>query len=192
LEILSLTHTRRSEIADELQRMQAQLADMTERSRGASDVLQRKDVVAPQDGKVTDIRFYTPGGVIGPGMPILDIVPVADNLVVEASVNPADVDSVRVGQVANVRLSAYKQRKVPLIDGHLIYMSADQIIDQRTGQPYFTARVKLDEDSLKSLHHVELSPGMPAEVIIVNAPRRAIDYFLSPITDSMRRAFREE
>ena len=192
LEILSLTHTRRSEIATELQTTQAQLADMTERSRGASDVLQRKEVTAPQGGKVTDIKFYTPGGVIGPGVPIMDIVPVADDLVVEASVNPGDVDSVRVGQIANVRLSAYKQRKVPTIDGHLIYLSADQVIDQRTGQPYFTARVKLDAESLKTLHHVELSPGMPAEVIIINADRRAIDYFLSPITDSMRRAFREE
>ena len=89
-------------------------------------------------------------------------------------------------------LTAYKQRKVPIIDGHVTYVAADQVTDQRTGQSYFTARVKLDEDSLKSLHHVEMIPGMPAEVIMINAKRRAIDYFLSPITDSMRRSFREE
>ena len=89
-------------------------------------------------------------------------------------------------------LSAYKQRKVPLIDGHVTYVATDQVTGQRTGQPYFTARVKLDELSLQSLHHVEMVPGMPAEVILINAERRAIDYFLSPITDSMRRAFREE
>ena len=165
---------------------------MTERSRGATDIVQRKEVVAPQDGKVTDIRFYTPGGVIGAGAPILDLVPIDDELVVEAQVSPADIDSIRVGQVANVRLSAYKQRKVPTIDAHVMYVAADQVLDQRTGQSYFTARVRLDPESLASLHHVELVPGMPAEVIMINAKRRAIDYFLSPITDSMRRAFREE
>ena len=74
----------------------------------------------------------------------------------------------------------------------MTYVAADQVTDERTGQSYFTARVKLDEESLKSLHHVEMIPGMPAEVIMINAKRRAIDYFLSPITDSMRRAFREE
>lgn len=192
LEILSLKHDRRTEIADSLQQTQGTLADMTERSRGATDIVQRKEVVAPQDGKVTDIRFFTPGGVIGAGAPILDLVPVDDELVVEAQVSPADIDSIRVGQVANVRLSAYKQRKVPTIDAHVMYVAADQVLDQRTGQSYFTARVKLDPESLASLHHVELVPGMPAEVIMINAKRRAIDYFLSPITDSMRRAFREE
>ena len=180
LEILALKHTRRTEIADQLQQTQSTLADMTERSRGATDVVSRKDIVSPQDGKVTDIRFYTPGGVIGAGAPILDLVPVDDDLVVEAQVSPADVDSVRVGQVANVRLSAYKQRKVPLIDGHVTYVAADQVTDQRTGQSYFTARVKLDEESLQSLHHVEMVPGMPAEVILINAERRAIDYFSAP------------
>ena len=110
----------------------------------------------------------------------------------EAQVSPADVDSVRVGQVANVQLTAYKQRKVPTIDGHVTYVAADQVTDERTGQSYFTARVRLDAESLQSLHHVELLPGMPAEVILLNAKRRAIDYFISPITDSMRRAFREE
>jgi HlyD family secretion protein len=192
LEILALKHTRRIEIADQLQQNQATLADMTERSRGASDVVTRKDVVAPQDGKVTDIHFFTPGGVIGAGAPILDLVPVDNDLVVEAQVSPADIDSVRVGQVANVRLTAYKQRKVPIIDGQVTYVAADQVTDQRTGQSSFTARVRLDAQSLQSLHHVEMLPGMPAEVIMINAKRRAIDYFLSPITDSMRRAFREE
>jgi HlyD family secretion protein len=192
LEILALKHTRRTEIADQLQQNQATLADMTERSRGASDVVTRKDVVAPQDGKVTDIRFFTPGGVIGAGAPILDLVPVDNDLVVEAQVSPADIDSVRVGQIANVRLTAYKQRKVPIVDGQVTYVAADQVTDQRTGQSSFTARVRLDAESLQSLHHVEMLPGMPAEVIMINAKRRAIDYFLSPITDSMRRAFREE
>ncbi|EWY39654.1 hemolysin secretion protein D [Skermanella stibiiresistens SB22] len=192
LEILSLKHTRRTEIANDLQQTQSTMADMTERSRGATDILQRKDVVAPQEGKVTDIRFHTPGGVIGAGAPILDLVPVDDDLVVEAQVSPSDIDSVKVGQIANVRLTAYKQRKVPTIDGHVVYVAADQTMDERSGQAYFTARVELDAQSLADLHHVQMIPGMPAEVIMINAKRRAIDYFLSPITDSMRRSFREE
>jgi len=192
LEIIGLQNTRSTEIARELQDAQALAAEFADRIRSAKDVLERREIVAPQDGIVVDLKFYTPGGVIGPGQPILDIVPLNDDLVIEARVSPNDIDSVRVGQPAHVRLTAYKQREVPVIDGVLTHVSADQLIDERSGEPYFAARVTLENESLQSLDRVTLYPGMPAEVMIVTGSRVALDYFLSPITHSMQRAFREE
>jgi HlyD family secretion protein len=191
-DILNLQNQRRTDVTKELQDSQTLLADLTDRLRAATDIVQRKDVVAPQDGLITDLKFFTTGGVIAPGAPILDIVPLDDNLIVEAHVSPGDIDVVRVGLPAFVRLTAYKQHRVPPIAGTVIYVSADKLVDQRNGEPYFTARVRLSPQSLAELKRVELYPGMPAEVMMVTGERRAIDYFVAPITDSMRRAFREE
>jgi HlyD family secretion protein len=191
-DILNLQYTRRTDVTKELQDNQTFLADLSDRLRAANDVVQRRDVVAPQDGLITDIKYFTPGGVIAAGSPILDIVPLDDNMIVEAHVNPNDIDVVRLGLPAFVRLTAYKQRRVPPIEGTVIYVSADKLIDQRNGDPYFIARVRLLPQSLAALKHVELYPGMPAEVMMVTGERRALDYFVAPITDSMRRAFREE
>jgi HlyD family secretion protein len=192
LEILNLTSARRAEMTDEQQKMRAQIADLTERLRAVNDVLRRQTVLAPQAGKVTNIRFFTPGSAIAPGAPILDIVPQDDELVVEARVATIDIDSVRIGQPASVRLTAYKQRTVPPVDGEVTEVSADQLTDERTGAPYFIARVRLRPDALAGLAGVQLYPGMPAEVLIRSTPRKAIDYFVAPITDSLRRALREE
>jgi HlyD family secretion protein len=192
LEILDVANTRRSEIADDLQKTQAVLADLTERLRGGRDVQRRLTVTAPQDGRVVGVHFLTPGSAIPAGAPILDLVPEHDDLVVEASVSPSDIDSVRAGQPARVRLTAYKQRRVPPVEGVVMSVSPDQLKDQRTGAPYFSARVRLLPAALAKLDHVELYPGMPAEVMITSGARKAIDYFISPITDSMRRSLREE
>ena len=191
-DILNLQNTRRTDVTKELQDNQTLLADLSDRLRAANDIVQRRDVVAPQDGLITDLKYYTTGGVITPGSPILDIVPLDDNLIVEVHVNPTDIDVVRLGLPAFVRLTAYKQHRVPAIEGTVTYVSADKLIDQRNGDPYFIARVRLLPQSLGALKHVELYPGMPAEVMVVTGERRAIDYVVAPITDSMRRAFRED
>ena len=96
------------------------------------------------------------------------------------------------GMSAMVRLSAYKRSKVPVIQGQVIHVSADQISDPRTGEPYFVSRVRIDAESLAAIDGVKMQPGMPAEVMIVTGERRAIDYFIAPLSDRMRRAFREQ
>ena len=192
LEILNLQSTRATEVADELQRSQTTAADLAERLRGAADILRRSEVTAPQAGRVTNIRFFTPGGVVPPGAPILDIVPQDDELVVSAKVSPNDIDVVHPGQAASVRLTAYKQRSVAPLEGRVLAVSADQLEDPRTGASYFEARVRLNPEAVAAAVNVDLYPGMPAEVMIRGRARLAIDYFLSPITESMSRALREE
>ncbi len=192
LEIINLANTRRSEVGTDLQTVQANVSDLSERLRGADDVLKRQEVVAPQAGKVTGLRFFTPGSAIPAGQPILDIVPQNDDLIVEARVSPADVQHVEIGAKTMVRLTGYRQRVVPPVPGKIVTFSADQLQDDRTGQAYFVARVSLDADTLKRLPNVELHPGMPAEVMIHGHSRKAIDYFLTPLTDGMNRALREQ
>lgn len=192
LEILAIESERRTEIGNAIQETQLSLSDINEKMRAAENVLSRVEVTSPQDGYVTNIRFFTPGGAIGAGEPILDIVPFDDPMVIEARIEPRAIDSVRVGLPVQVRLTAYNMKTLPTLEGRVTYVSADSIVDERTGQPYFVGRVALLPDELESLENVSLYPGMPADVVIVTGERRAIDYLISPITDSMNRAFRED
>lgn len=181
-----------SDIAKDLQDTQTLAAELSDRLRAATDVRGRTVITAPQDGKVVDLKVFTIGGVVAPGQPILDLVPSDDSLIVEARVSPLDIDVVRPGLPAHVRLTAFKAKRVPMVEGKVVQVAADKLTDPRTGEAYFTAQVRLDGASLAELHGVEITPGMPAEVFLVTGARKAVDYILSPITDSMRRAFRED
>jgi multidrug efflux pump subunit AcrA (membrane-fusion protein) len=99
---------------------------------------------------------------------------------------------VHPGQSAQVHLTAFKQRRTPTIDATVINVSADRLVDPNTGEAYFLARVQPQPGALEHLDHVDLYPGMPAEVLIATGKRRAIDYFLSPLQDSMARALIED
>jgi HlyD family secretion protein len=191
LEKLSNENQRKQDISKDLQDTQSQVADLGEKIRGAKDVVSKKLVTAPDSGTVTDIKFFTPGSSINAGQPILDIVPQDDRMVIEANIRPEDIENVHPGQRVNIRLTAYKHNLVPVLTGDLVYVSADRQVDAR-GTPFFLARAEIDASALAKLKNVSLYPGMPAEVLIIGGERKAIDYFLSPITRSLDRAFREE
>lgn len=192
LEILSLGNDFQQQVASDIQTAQLELADTVERMTAAEDVLRRIEVTSPEEGVVTNIRYHTPGSVITAGQPIMDIVPKDQPLVVEAKVSIRDVDSVRVGAPVQVRLTAYNRRSTAPLQGRLTYLSADQQVDERTDAAFYVARAEILPESLAANPAATLYPGMPAEVLIINKPRRAIDYFLAPITESFNRAFREE
>ena len=174
LAIVQQEKDRTTEIFTQMREAQGQIGDLTDRIRAAGDVVRRTLVTSPQAGYVSNIRMFTLGGVIKPGEPILDIVPLDDSLVVEAQLNPQDIASVQVGLPANVRLTPYSQRVVPIIDGSVSYVAADLETDQRTGQNYYTVRAVMSATSLARAARVQLYPGMPAELIVVKAPRQAL------------------
>lgn len=191
LEKLSAENQRKQDISRDLQDAQSSAADLAEKIRGSEDTVAKKLVIAPEAGTVTDIKFFTPGSSIVAGQPILDIVPLDDRMVVEANVRPEDIENVHPGQKINIRLTAYKANRVPVLTGKLVYVSADRQQDQK-GVPFFLARAEIDGEALAGLKGVTLYPGMPAEVLIIGGERKAIDYFISPITRSLERAFRED
>ena len=119
-------------------------------------------------------------------------MPEDDTLVIEAQLSPNDIDVVYAGLPSQVRLTAFKQRNTPLLDGTLTRVSADSFTDERSGASYFLARITIDAAELKKLDGRELYPGMGAEVMIKTGKRTTMDYILAPLTDSLRRAFRED
>lgn len=191
LEILNVRLARIETAAVELRDVQAQRAEVEERLAEARVKLTRRDVVAPQAGIVLNLRYHTIGGVVPPGGAILDLVPDEDRLIVEARVDPTDIDVVRAGLKANVALSAYKSRTTPRLDGTVRQVSADALRDERTGRSYFVARIEVDGEQIAKLEGIRLAPGMPAEAFIETGERTVLDYLIQPLTDSFRRAFRE-
>jgi HlyD family secretion protein/epimerase transport system membrane fusion protein len=177
---------------EELSRVQAELAEVEQRLAASRDVLARTVISAPSAGTVVELRFYTPGGVIRPGEPVLDIVPDDEELLVDARLSPLDIDIVAPGMPAQIILPAFKQRHLPRIEGRVRQVSADAIVDPHSGERYFEARIEVDPEQLAAIQPaIELSPGMPAEVYITTAERTMLDYLLQPVFDSLRRAFRE-
>lgn len=191
LEIKSISLERQSEIAKDLQDSQLQLSEVVERIVQAQDVLRRLIVLAPQEGVVANIRMRTAGSVVAAGEGILDIVPEQEALIVEAKVDPRDIDSVRVGAETRVRLTAFNARLLPPLQAKVSYVAADQLVDEKTGIAYFIVRAEIDPESLRE-NKVNLHAGMAAEVLIVNGRRFAADYLLAPFRDSFNRAFRED
>lgn len=192
IEIENLKSTRASEVAAELQQVLAEGSDYVGRHAALTDVQGRLELRAPQSGRVVNLQVFGAGAVLQPGQPVLDIVPQDEKLLVEAKIKTDDIDTVHVGLPAEVRLLAYKQRRVPPIHGKVVTVSADRFVEEQSGVAFYTARIELDLSSVPPDMNVAPYPGMPAEVLIAAGERRAIDYFLSPITDSWNRAFREE
>ena len=172
--------------------MQSQLFESGQRLRAAEDILERTEIRAPQAGYVVGLNVHTENGVIAPGQRLLDIVPNDDTLVIEAEVEPNDIDVVRVGLAAQVRLTAFKQRNIPALEGKVTRVSADSFTHERNGATYFLVRITIDSAERNKLDGGELYPGMSAEVMIVTGKRTAFEYFLTPVTDSFHNAFRED
>ncbi len=192
LQIISEKNGQLNAVVAELREVQTELGDVTERAEAARDVLERREIRSPIGGTVVGLRYFTPGGVVAPGDAILDIVPRHDKLTVEAQVQPIDIDVVKVGLKAQVNLSAFKQRTTPTLNGAVAYVSADSLNDPRTGAPYFAARIEIPSAELERLDGLELSPGMPAEVMIVTGERTAFRYLFDPLRESLQRSFREQ
>src|SRR5262249_6114762 len=137
------------------------------------------------------LNIHTKGAVIRQGDTLMEIVPVHDELEVEAHLRPEDVDDVSVGAPARVTLTSYKQRRLPSIVGTVLSISADRLTDQRTGQPYFTAQVRVNRDAWNDYPDVRFVPGMPVEIAVETGSRTALEYFFTPIRAVMRRGMRE-
>jgi epimerase transport system membrane fusion protein len=187
----TLRSTFMQEAATELRQATAQIFDLRERLRPAQDAEQRQRITAPIDGEVVDLRFTSVGAVIGPRDPILDIVPENPDLVVEGHVRPEDINFVRQGAAADVRLTAFRQRITPTVGGTVTYVSADRLLDKPTGAAYYTAHIRLTPEALREAGGLRLQAGMPAEVFIQTTSRSALEYLLDPIAGFLQRSMRE-
>jgi len=196
-QIAGVKKTAIKSAVEQLHEVRSELHDVRERIRAAKGVLDRVTITTPVRGVVVKLRYHTAGGVIEAGKNIMEILPLDAELIIEVRIRPQDIDSVKRGQHAMVRLTALSQRITPMIAGEVIYVSADALpdekkgIQQQTAADIYVARVKLDPEQAASLQGFTPTPGMPADVFITTVERTFFEYLTKPIRDSMARAFRE-
>jgi len=192
VQIVQAQSDRLAQVANDLRDVQVKLLEIGPKVSSAKETLRRTEIRSPYAGVVVGLTAFSVGGVISPGEKIMDVVPEKGGLIVEATVAPEDVKDLHVGMRAEVHLTAYKQRTVPIIHGKVLQVSADRLTDTKTGAGYYLAQIKVDEQELAELKDVRLAPGMPALVMIPTGERSALDYLLRPLTDSLRKSFREQ
>ena len=190
--LLKLENDRQNEISQSLREVQNQIFQIRERLQAANDQLSRTAVKAPEDGVVTDLKVHTPGGVIGAGAPLMDLVPRQDRLIVTARVRPEDIDVVRPGLEADVNLLPYNQRRVAPLHGTVTRVSADRLLDKRTDQPYYATKIRVQDPQATGHDAIKIIPGMPAQVFIKTGRGTVALYALKPLLDSFNNAFRED
>jgi HlyD family secretion protein len=171
--------------------IQMQIAEAREKLKVSGDIRSRQQILAPIDGTVVNLRLITPGGIIGPGQPVLDIVPSNEKIVVTARLKANDIDVVHPGLKAEVRLTPYKARVMPALHGVVREVSADATIDEDNHQLFYKVMVEIGPDELKHFPDVRLTSGMPAEVFIDLGSSSLMQYLFQPMIDSFHRAFRE-
>ncbi|MDP3175330.1 MAG: HlyD family type I secretion periplasmic adaptor subunit [Phenylobacterium sp.] len=193
IQMSALRNQRQTEAADGMREMQSRLADALPRLSATQQTLSETTVRSPVDGYVLNLSQFTVGGVAGAGEVLMDVVPADTPLVVTAMVRPQDVENVRPGMSARVQLQGVSRRWVSPLPAKVVTVSADRLVNDKTGEGYFRADLRIDpKDIAKLAEGVKMTPGMPADTMIVTGERTVLGFLLSPITDTLSHAFREQ
>lgn len=194
LQIMQERKAFREDVVAQLRDARATVLDQRERLDAAAHVLEQAELRAPVDGVVVNLQTHTEGGVVASGEVIMELVPEGDELVIDARVPLSDIDSVSVGQRANILLPAFQQITTPTLHGDVTHVSADRIVPQDGDQPpYYRAYVNVPKEELARLGDGRrLQAGMAADVIITTGERTVLEYLLRPIMLNFARAWREE
>ncbi|WP_281978538.1 HlyD family type I secretion periplasmic adaptor subunit [Pseudorhizobium flavum] len=192
-QILQTQQQYKERASSEYKDVSGELKELTERLLAAQDILRRTRITSPVDGTVERLQFHTVGGVIKPGDIVSEILPTADRFVIEARVAPIDIDSVHPGLQAEVKLTAFPGRFMPIVTGEVDSVSK-VTIDPKDGKtaPYFRARINVSKGMVPDDIEERLTVDMPADVIITTGERTVIDYLTSPLTDAIYKSMREE
>ena len=187
-----LDNDRMADVTKDLRDIQAKMLEVIPKAMNAKAVLGRMEIRSPYAGRVVALNVFSVGGVIQRGDKILDIVPDQDSLTIEAQVAVEDISDIHPNMRAEVHLTAYKQRIVPIIHGDVIQVSADRLTDPKTNNPYYIAFVRVDQAELAGMPNIKLYPGMPATVMIPTIERTALDYLVGPLIMSFNHSFRQK
>lgn len=192
IQMLRADREFRQNVLTELTQTDLEIRDLTQQLLATKTQLERTEIRAPINGMVHELSVFTVGGVVGQGAPLMQIVPMKENLQVEITVEPQFIDELYIGQPAGVRFSAFNQRTTPELTGTIKSVSPSTTTNQELGTTYYTAKVNVSDQELDKLGDVQLIPGMPVEVFVKTTDRTALNYLIKPLQDQMFRAFREE
>jgi HlyD family type I secretion membrane fusion protein len=176
----------------ELTETRRQLADINEQIITAKSVLDRVVVRSPSNGIVVKLNVNSPGRVVRPGEPLLELLPTTNSLIIEAQLDTKEVDAISVGQSARLRFVALNARATPEVAGEVIFVSPDRLIDETTRRPYYSVRLRITDKLPDGIKTEQIYPGTPVEAYISTGARTFFEYLVKPIQDSFSRAFREE
>jgi HlyD family secretion protein len=191
LQILQVDEDAKRDVAKEIAEVRAKSEEIFEKRVAAQDVVDRIEIRAPQGGLVHELAVHTKGGVVAAGETLMMIVPGGDDLIVESHVQPQEIDQVRLGSDAVLRFANLNQRTTPEIVGRVVRIGADASRQDKGSPAYFLVRVAIPKETVNALDGARLLPGMPAEVFIVTGERTVLSYLMRPVSEQMRRAFRE-
>lgn len=191
MQIIQTEQDFRKEVVAELKTTTDNLAELEQKLAHAQDQVQRLAVAAPVDGVVQNVKIFTSGGVIPPGADLMEIVPEADRLVVEARVAPKDIEAVMAGLQAEIRFPNLSSRTTPIVLGTVTTVSADALVDRDAKENYYQMRVEVPTAEMAKLRAHRLQAGMPVEVMVKTGERTPLEYFVKPLMDSFAVAMRE-
>ena len=177
--------------SDQLKVTAARVGEIEQEMRKSEDAAARQVVTAPASGAVIELKFTSAGAVVRPGDSIAEIVPADARLMIEAHIRPEELNHVHLDQRARIKFTAFKYRNSSMVSGKVNYVSADRLIDQATGMPYFSVMILADPSSLQAVGEFNLQAGMPAEVYIEGSKQTALQYLMEPVTSTVRKAGRQ-
>lgn len=185
------TSQRVEDAIRELSEAQTKISDNEEQIKAARAVLDRTVIKSPADGVIISLKVNSPGIVIRPGDTVFEMLPTSSDLVVDAQVEPQNIDSLRIGQDARLRFVALNATSTPEVPATVTYISADRLIDPATNKPYYQVRLRITQELPQEISPEQIYPGMPVETYFSTGERTFFAYLVKPITDSFSRSFRE-
>jgi HlyD family secretion protein len=191
LQMQQMRQKFQEEIGSNLLETRQKTSELRERASVARDVLSRVEITAPRAGTVQNLKIFTIGQVVRSGEPLLDLAPDNEPLVVDAQFSTSDIDSVYTGMQAEIRFPAFHSRTIPVMLGTLQSVSHDRLMDEMTRQYYFRGVISLNRADIPEDYRARVRAGMPAEIIVSAGSRTVLSYLVSPLTGSLRKAFRE-
>lgn len=190
-EIAQSRKKRADEVARELREVQGRLDEVEPKLRATKESLTQTTILSPIAGQVLNLNMVTLGGVIEAGKPVMDIVPAGVGIMVQAQVQPQDIDDVKPGVDARIHLTTASGRDLPPVAGKVVTVGADRQEEARTGQPYYSIQVRVEAGELEKIAPVKVLPGMAVEVYMTVEERTLFDYIASPLQRRLRHAMRE-
>ena len=193
IKMLQVKREASEKVLSELRETEGEINDLLQEYHKTKEKLSRVEIKAPIGGMIHELNIFTVGGVVPPGDAIMHIVPTNEAFEFVLNVEPQFIDDVSIGQPATLNFSAFNQRNTPNVEGAVRSVSPSITTDEKTGTSFYTIQVDVSDEELSKIGgRTRLVAGMPVEAFVQKQNRTVLDYITRPLTDQMRRAFREE
>lgn len=184
-ELAGLEQEHRRQVREELAEQELELARREEQMAVSGVRQEQTRLRAPVAGRIVGQALHTVGASVRPGEVLMEILPTDEPLWVDVRVPVDRVDSVRAGQPVELMFTAFNSSRTPRLDGEMARVSADRLRDEDSGEPYYSARVRVPPEAVAGLHGAEIRPGMPVQVFARTGERSLLNYLFKPLADRL-------